>query len=212
MPKKFGINSKSAEAWSRKEAVKQAEKEKKEREAEDALWKDDDKHVVRKTQRKEEKEKKKQEQLDKKLANKQAYEEEMSTVKSAKPVPTKVTRAEISNILDKAKEKTQKVDKPKSEEAPLEENVNRLIVEGETARSVDEAIAILSINDQKVDRHPEKRVKAAYQEFEDRNLPRLKAENPNLRLSQLKQMLKKDWMKSPDNPMNQRQLAYNAPK
>ena len=55
-----------------------------------------------------------------------------------------------------------------------------------------------------VDRHPEKRVKAAYQEFESKRLPILKTENPNLRLSQLKQMLKKEWQKSPDNPLNAR--------
>ena len=54
------------------------------------------------------------------------------------------------------------------------------------------------------DRHPEKRMKAAYAAFEEENLPRLKEENPNLRLSQLKQLLRKDWMKSPSNPMNQR--------
>ena len=52
-------------------------------------------------------------------------------------------------------------------------------------------------------------MKAAYQKFEEENLPILKQENPNMRLSQLKQMLKKDWMKSPDNPMNQRFAEYN---
>lgn len=56
------------------------------------------------------------------------------------------------------------------------------------------------------DKHPEKRVKAAYQEFEDRRLPQLKQENPNLRLSQLKQALKKEWQKSPENPLNARLL------
>ncbi len=61
-----------------------------------------------------------------------------------------------------------------------------------------------------MDRHPERRVKAAYTAFEEREMPRLKAENPNMRLSQLKQMLKKDWMKSPENPMNQRHAAFNA--
>jgi len=52
-------------------------------------------------------------------------------------------------------------------------------------------------------KHPEKRLKAAYAAFEEKELPRLKAENPNLRQSQVKQMLRKDWMKSPENPMNQ---------
>lgn len=53
MPKKFkGENSKAAEARARKEAAKQADLEKKQKEAEDALWADDDKHVQRKLQRK----------------------------------------------------------------------------------------------------------------------------------------------------------------
>ena len=58
-----------------------------------------------------------------------------------------------------------------------------------------------------VDMHPEKRMKAAFKAFEDKQLPILKAENPNMRLSQLKQMIKKDWMKSPENPMIQHQMA-----
>ena len=73
------------------------------------------------------------------------------------------------------------------------------------ARSLSDAIEVLSIGEfQSTDRHPEKRLKAAYLEFEARELPILKAEYPNMRLSQLKQMLWKEWQKSPDNPMNQR--------
>lgn len=55
-------------------------------------------------------------------------------------------------------------------------------------------------------------MKAAFTAFEEVNLPRLKQENPNMRLSQLKQLLKKEWMKSPENPMNQRHKAYNSHK
>ncbi|KAG9486253.1 hypothetical protein GDO78_006586 [Eleutherodactylus coqui] len=61
-----------------------------------------------------------------------------------------------------------------------------------------------------LDRHPERRMKAAFTAYEELNLPRLKEENPNMRLSQLKQLLKKEWMKSPENPMNQRHAVYNA--
>lgn len=45
-------------------------------------------------------------------------------------------------------------------------------------------------------------MRAAYLEFEAENLERLKKENSNMRLSQIKQILKKEWMKSPKNPMN----------
>jgi len=60
-----------------------------------------------------------------------------------------------------------------------------------------------------LDSHPEKRMKAAYETFENENLPRLKQEHPTLRLSQLKQLLKKEWMKSPSNPFNKPTKAYN---
>jgi hypothetical protein len=55
---------------------------------------------------------------------------------------------------------------------------------------------------EEVDLHPEKRMRAAYLEFEEENLERLKKENPNMRLSQIKQLLKKEWQKSPKNPFN----------
>jgi len=53
-------------------------------------------------------------------------------------------------------------------------------------------------------------MKAAFTEFEARELPRLKAENPHLRMSQLQHMLQKDWLKSQDNPLNKARLPYNA--
>jgi hypothetical protein len=53
MPKKFkGVNSKAEEARARKAEDKASEKEKKEREDEDKLWEDNDKHVMKKQQRK----------------------------------------------------------------------------------------------------------------------------------------------------------------
>ena len=86
----------------------------------------------------------------------------------------------------------------------IEGNVNRLQVDGEEARTMDEAINILrAAGTPASDKHPEKRMKAAYEEFEKNRLPILKVENPNLRLSQLKQLLRKEWMKSPQNPFNQ---------
>lgn len=59
-----------------------------------------------------------------------------------------------------------------------------------------------SMNESATDKHPEKRMKAAYKAFEEANLPRIKAENPSLRLSQWKQILFKEWQKSPENPLN----------
>lgn len=53
------------------------------------------------------------------------------------------------------------------------------------------------------DKHPEKRLKAAYKAYEAENMPRIKAENPSMRLSQWKQLLFREWTKSPQNPLNQ---------
>lgn len=63
---------------------------------------------------------------------------------------------------------------------------------------------IFSTKEADLDKHPEKRMKAAFTAFEEANMPRIKEENPTLRLSQLKQILRKEWMKSPENPLNQR--------
>ena len=51
--------------------------------------------------------------------------------------------------------------------------------------------------------HPEKRVKAAWKAFEEGRITQLRAENPSLRLSQIRQMLRKEWQKSPLNPLNE---------
>lgn len=99
-------------------------------------------------------------------------------------------------------------------ESELEENINHLVAEslavdgGVEARNVEEAISVLSVNE-KEDLHPERRMKAAFVAFEEQRLPVLKAENPNMRLSQIKQLLKKEWLRSPSNPLNQNFASYS---
>jgi hypothetical protein len=217
MPKKFkGENSKAAEARARKSAQKEAEEQQKKQQLEDEYWKDDDKHLLKKQQRKEEKEKKRVEQLERKKEVQKLAEDEVAAIKPVKQqqqmTAAKLTRADIEAHQEKltatsiAASQKNDADTVTATEQPLEENVNRLQVEGEVARTVEDAIQLLSTKEEDVDKHPEKRMKAAYLAFEEKNLPILKAENPNLRLSQLRQMLKKDWVKSPENPLNQRLL------
>lgn len=223
MPKKsLGVNSKAVEAKARKDTVRKAKEEQVAKAKEDELWRDDDKLISRKMDRKADAEKKKAEAAARKAQNRAALEEETtqlaaavssSAIKAASK-PTKVTRAQIASTIsktEKEKEKEAKAREPTHLELEVTENVNRIEVDGDEARNIDEAISVLSITDtEQLDRHPERRLKAAYTAFEEKHLPRLKAENSNLRLSQLKQMLKKDWLKSPENPLNQRSLAYNA--
>lgn len=209
MPKKFvGENSKAVAARARKAAAKEAENTKKALEAEEKAWKDDDKQVLKKKQRQEELEKKRQQQLEKKAEVKALLEKEMATIKvGGKQPAAKITRAEIVAATEKRNlAATTTTAKKKEEEKPIEENLNRLNIEGETAHGIDEALSVLSTKDPEIDHHPEKRVKAAFASFEERMMPIIKDQNPTLRLSQLKQILKKEWMKSPENPLNQKLL------
>ena len=46
-------------------------------------------------------------------------------------------------------------------------------------------------------------MKAAFTAYQSQQLPILRKENPSLKLSQIKEMLWKQWLKAPENPMNQ---------
>lgn len=222
MPKKFkGENSKAVEARARKATQKDEEELRKQEQLEDEYWKDDDKHLQKKLQRKEDKEKKKTEQLERKKEAQKILDEEQAAIASkpgSKAGPPKLTRAEaevhrlnVAEVDKAAVAATAKVN-VQEQEPEIEENVNRIVIEGDHARTVEEALSVLGVGEGEVDMHPEKRMRAAYLAFEEKNLPILKQENPNLRLSQLKQLLKKDWAKSPENPLNQRLAAADAKK
>ena len=49
---------------------------------------------------------------------------------------------------------------------------------------------------------PCRRAKAAFEAFQERELPVLKEDKPGLKQSQYKDMLWKAWQKAPDNPFN----------
>lgn len=72
-------------------------------------------------------------------------ESEMSTITKPTKVqpPPKITRAQIDATKSKTEIKKDKEPIETHLSAPLVENVNRIVVDGEEARSVSEAIAIL---------------------------------------------------------------------
>jgi len=198
MPKKFtGENSKVAEARSRKEAARSAEQKKKEAAAADEYWKDDDKGTQKKLQRKDDKEKKRLEALARKAELKTLADEEIKSIKTEpKQAAHKITRLQIQAEVEKREAAARgSAVKPvvlkTVDSEPIPENVNRLVVEGEVARTVDEAISVLRISDSaaEAEKHPEKRMKAAFTAYEEKHLPQLRKENPNMRLSQVKQLL-----------------------
>ncbi|UJR24560.1 hypothetical protein I4U23_005935 [Adineta vaga] len=217
MPKKFGTNTKSAEANARKDATKQANEREKQQKLEDEYWRDDDKSVQKKQQRKEDRDQKDNEKLQRKLEAQKLLEQEEAALNASKAkknvdlIPKKVTQAQIQQRQEAAATAIVPNEPKRNtiDDLPLEENVNRLQIDGTSARNVDDAIHVLKSTQASLDTHPEKRMKAAYDTFETENLPKFKQENPSLRLSQLKQLLKKEWMKSPDNPFNKPTKAYN---
>jgi len=96
-------------------------------------------------------------------------------------------------------------------------------VESFAATGIDNALDLLEVVTAKVDdasignqaattveKHPERRYKAAFNAYVDRELPNIRAEQPGLRLQQYKDLLFKQFQKSPENPFNQTTVEYNA--
>ncbi|KAI9596352.1 hypothetical protein BDF19DRAFT_421881 [Syncephalis fuscata] len=207
MPKKFGENSKAAVGRERKAAQEAEKKSKKQAELdkkEEEKWN----KGAKKSGKKESEEEKRAARLAKKAeldALKVQEDKEISKIKRA-------TTGKNLRIEEKRNEKNLK----KAED--LGKTVGTAIPVF-SADNLDDALDALEIIDEKSsrpggsgapDRHVERRLKAAYAAYEERELPILKKENPSLRLTQLKQLLWKQWQKSPENPLNQASLAYNA--
>merc|ERR1719300_517755 len=104
--------------------------------------------------------------------------------------------------MKKSKKKSKKNSKVVEAPVELEENINKLDL-GPTASNIDDAIDLLSSTNEKEDRHPEKRMKASYKKFEEERYETVKQENPSLKRTQIKEIIWKEWQKSPENPMNQ---------
>ncbi|CAA22440.1 oxidative stress transcription coactivator/ribosome recycling protein Oxs1 [Schizosaccharomyces pombe] len=83
-----------------------------------------------------------------------------------------------------------------------------------SARNIDDALDLLSLNNSsskdKIDRHPERRFKAALTEYKQSRLPELRKEQPGLRLNQYEDIMYKEFQKHPDNPFNKMNVSYNT--
>lgn len=83
------------------------------------------------------------------------------------------------------------------------------------ATGIDNALDALSLtsanqNSEKVDKHPERRFKAAYAAFEARRLPEIEEEHPGLRKQQRVDIARKEFERSPDNPFNQVNARFDS--
>ena len=86
------------------------------------------------------------------------------------------------------------------------------------ATGIDDALDALSLtknsNNDKVDKHPERRFKAAYAAFEERRLKEMENDGSGqgLRQNQKKEKIRKEFEKSEENPFNQVNARYDASK
>lgn len=142
-----------------------------------------------------EQEAKKQAQSDKKKEREALLEMEESSIKSKKGGKTKSHK-----------------------KGGLDDALNQFDVKGSiSADGLDDSLAALTllkkdaVTNKDLDRHPERRFKAALAEYTESRLPELKKEHPGLRKQQMEQMIYKEFQKSPANPFNQEtNIDYNA--
>ncbi|KAI9867621.1 MAG: hypothetical protein M1813_008421 [Trichoglossum hirsutum] len=82
------------------------------------------------------------------------------------------------------------------------------------ATGIDNALDALSLTassaHDKVDRHPERRFKAALAAYEARRMPEVEAENRGLRMQQRKELIRKEFEKAPENPFNQATARFDS--
>lgn len=98
------------------------------------------------------------------------------------------------------------------------------IVESFSASNLDDALDMLEVVTAKTDKasvgnmasglekHPERRFKASFEAYCERELPELKKDRPGMRLQQYKDLLFKQFQKSDENPFNQTTVSYDATK
>ena len=211
----------------RKEAAAEREREKRIqakaeviRKLEDAKWVDDgDKVRKAKEERMAARDMKADEQAKKdreKADLLRAEEESNAKLKQGKLLP-KIKRSDIrisalsAMVVDTRKPK-KKVSDDLVNELPLIPNLNRQAsleeartgIKTEVASgTTSEAVSALSaaLGNVSTDAHPERRRKAAHTAFEERRLKELMIEKPGLKRTQYKELIFKEWQKSPENPM-----------
>ena len=195
MGKKFGENSKAAEGRERKalqEKAKQQKLAEKKEAAEAKSWSEG----AYSNTRKEEEEAKRLERLAKKKERELLERAEMEEI-TGKPSRLACSSPCLSTS-------TTTTSSSQHHATPVY-----------SASNIDDALELLDAATTKpdvatVEKHPERRVEAAYKRFEELELPLLKQQNPGLRHSQLKERLYRMWKKSPDNPMNQLHISHRA--
>ncbi|OJA21054.1 hypothetical protein AZE42_11548 [Rhizopogon vesiculosus] len=213
--KKESGRAKKAENEAKKQDAAVADKAKKEAET----WEDG----AKAKKAKEDKEEKRRAELARKAENARLLaEEEAAGPAKAKPAPKAGKKKDVKPAGPGAIAAGGPSTAVDSETNPKDEPPKD--IESYAATGIDNALDLLEIVTAKMDkasvgqqaagieRHPERRFKAAFEAYKDRELPRLKEEHPGLRLQQYQDLLHKQFQKSSDNPFNQVTIAYDATK
>jgi len=204
--KKESGRAKKAENEANKRAAAEGAKE----QAESAKWTEGEKS----NKGKEEREEKRKAELARKAENARLLAEEEASV------PKKKARAKAKPAGPGAI--AAGGDPSVSTETSSKDGGVNEVVESFAATGIDNAIDLLEVVTAKTDKasvgnqaasiekHPERRFKAAFNAYVDQEMPNIRSEQPGLRSQQYKDILFKQFQKSPDNPFNQVTVEYNA--
>lgn len=211
MGKKFGTNSKAEEGRARKADASEQKKQKvcsEKEKVEEKKWSEG----TRDDSKRQEEEAKRLEKLIKKQEKKDLEAQEAQELAKYKASGNKFN-------LNNGKGAPQPLFKSKSTNWTLslssDGGQSSESIEKFSASNLDDALLLLesanvsSTSLGNVEKHPERRMKAAFFAFEAREMPMLRAENPSLKHSQLLERLHKMWKKSPENPFNQLHVNHN---
>ncbi|KAF4578349.1 hypothetical protein EYR36_000156 [Pleurotus pulmonarius] len=182
-------------------------------------WKDD--NVKGGKAKQQDKEEKRKADLARKAENARLLAEEETAVAAAKKAAPKATKKSTKDVKPAGPGAIAAgggLVAPEKDAAPPEE------VESYAATGIDNALDLLEVVTAKTDkasvgqqaasieRHPERRFKAAFEAYQEREMPNVRKEHPGLRLQQYKELLFKQFQKSPENPFNQATISYDASK
>ncbi|KAL8798285.1 MAG: hypothetical protein Q9182_006797 [Xanthomendoza sp. 2 TL-2023] len=192
-------NSQKAESAAQKAAVENSKKAA----IEDAEWS----KGAKSNAKKEEAEAKKTDAARKK-AEKDALLAEEERNAPSKPKTSKTAAKKPSAAPSRRQLNLDDLDDPPPEDTPL----NAL-----NATGIDNALDALSLTtgasaSEKVERHPERRFKAAYAAYEARRMPEVEEEMKGLRRQQRVDVIRKEFERSPENPFNQVSVGFDADK
>ncbi|CZS97231.1 related to DUF1014 domain protein [Rhynchosporium agropyri] len=200
--KAAGENTKKASGNAKKQeaaAAKAAQENEKKAAEEDQDWGKGAKN----TAKKEAEVSKKAEQARKKAEKDALLAEEEKDARAA-PKNAKVAVKKTAKGLDLSQ-----LDDPSSSSSTPGSALN--------ATGIDNALDALDLtadSSAKIDKHPERRFKAAFAAFEERRLKEMESDGSGqgLRQNQKKERIRKEFEKSEDNPFNQVSARYDATK